>query len=204
MNQTPLAGGRFSADVFPCSALTKSAQAAVMKCIKYILSEIIPPGQSFFFPPLRPVAAGLSVLTDKVNTKGDNMMAKMGEFYQSADWKTEKHVPVIECAEQVAAGEMFEVKVSIGKEVSHPNKTEHHIRWIKLYFLPDGGKFPYQIGQFEFSAHGESVEGPDTGPVYTNHSVIATMKTTKPGLLLVTSYCNIHGLWENSQEIKLG
>ena len=130
-------------------------------------------------------------------------MGKMGELYQSADWKTEKHVPVIEAPSEVAADELFDVKVTIGKEVSHPNKTEHHIQWIKLFFKPEGGKFPYQVGNFEFTAHGESTEGPDTGPVYTNHAATASMKISKPGTLLATSLCNIHGLWENSQEIKL-
>jgi superoxide reductase len=135
--------------------------------------------------------------------KEEERMGKVGELYQTADWKTEKHVPVIDCPDQVAADEMFDVKVAIGKEVSHPNKTEHHIKWIKLYFKPEGGKFPYQIGNFEFSAHGESTEGPDTGPVHTNHTVTVSMKTTKPGTLYATSYCNIHGLWENEKEVKI-
>ena len=68
-------------------------------------------------------------------------MAKIGELYQTADWKSEKHVPVIECPDAVAADETFEVKVSLGKEVAHPNTTEHHIRWIQLYFRPGGDKF---------------------------------------------------------------
>ncbi len=66
---------------------------------------------------------------------------------------------------QVKAGEFFPVKVTLGKEVVHPNTTEHHIRWISVYFHPEGEKFPYQIGHFEFSAHGESVEGPDNSSI---------------------------------------
>lgn len=128
-------------------------------------------------------------------------MANVGDLFQSADWKTEKHVPVIECPDEVASDEMFSVTVSLGKEVEHPNTTEHHIRWIQLFFKPDGDKFAYQIGNFEFTAHGASAEGPNTGPVYTNHSIVATMKTTKPGELIATSFCNIHGLWENSKKI---
>jgi superoxide reductase len=130
-------------------------------------------------------------------------MGKVGELYQSADWKSEKHVPVIECPDAVKAGEMFDVKITLGKEVAHPNTTEHHIRWIQLFFKPEGDKFVYQVGNFEFTAHGESVEGADKGAVYTNHSVVATMKTTKPGVLHATSLCNIHGLWEYAKEIKL-
>lgn len=128
---------------------------------------------------------------------------KMGEVYQSADWKTEKHVPVIECGDAVAAGEMFDVKVSLGKEVAHPNTTEHHIRWIRVYFKPQGAKFTYEVGSFEFTAHGESAEGPNKGPVYTNHTVTLSMKTDKPGALIAAAYCNIHGLWENSKEISV-
>ena len=130
-------------------------------------------------------------------------MKKTGELYQSADWKSEKHVPVIECPDKIASDEMFDVKVTLGKEVAHPNTTEHHIRWIQLYFHPDGEKFPCQVGNFEFTAHGESVDGADKGPVYTNHSVTASMKTKKPGVLYATSLCNIHGLWEYAKEVKI-
>lgn len=45
---------------------------------------------------------------------------KVGELYQTADWKSEKHVPVIECPDAVKADDMFEVKVSIGKEIATP------------------------------------------------------------------------------------
>jgi superoxide reductase len=130
-------------------------------------------------------------------------MAKIGELYKSADWKSEKHVPVIECPDQVKSNEMFDVTVTLGKEVAHPNTTEHHIRWIQLFFHPDGAKFPYQVGNFEFTAHGESVDGPDQGPVYTHHAVTASMKINKPGVLYATSLCNIHGLWEYTKEVKV-
>lgn len=130
-------------------------------------------------------------------------MSKIGELFQSDDWKKEKHVPVIECPDEVAADELFEVALSVGKEVAHPNTTEHHIRWIQLFFKPTGDKFAYQIGNYEFTAHGESVEGPNTGPAYTNHSVVTKLKIKKPGELFASSLCNIHGLWENSKPIKV-
>lgn len=130
-------------------------------------------------------------------------MATIGEQYQSADWKTEKHVPVIECPDSVAADEMFDVKVTLGKEVTHPNTTEHHIRWIQLYFKPEGDKFAYQVGNFEFCAHGESTDGADQGPVYTNHSAMARMKVKTAGTLMATALCNIHGLWESAKAVSL-
>ena len=44
-------------------------------------------------------------------------------FIQKDDWKKEKHMPVIEVPAQVLAGQPFQVKVSIGKEIPHPNTT---------------------------------------------------------------------------------
>ena len=130
-------------------------------------------------------------------------MTNIGEQYQTADWKSEKHVPVIECPDEVAADEIFDVTVTLGKEVAHPNTTEHHIRWIQLYFKPEDDKFTYQVGNFEFTAHGESVEGADKGPVYTNHSAVGSVKINTSGTLLAAALCNIHGLWENSKAIKV-
>jgi superoxide reductase len=130
-------------------------------------------------------------------------MAYLGEHIQHADWKTEKHVPVIECPDTVQAGEMFEVKVTLGKEIGHPNTTEHHIRWIALYFHPEGAKFTYDVGHFAFNAHGEAPAGPNEGPVHTHHQVSALLKITQPGTLYAVAYCNIHGLWENGKKIGL-
>ena len=128
----------------------------------------------------------------------------LSEKIQTADWKSEKHVPMIECPDSVQPDSMFHVKVTLGKEIAHPNTTEHHIRWIALYFQPDGAKFTYQIARFEFTAHGEAAEGANQGPVYTHSEGSTMMKTTKPGTLLAVAYCNIHGLWQSSKPIDLG
>jgi superoxide reductase len=114
---------------------------------------------------------------------------------QTADWKKEKHAPVIECPDVVKAAEVFEVQVSVGKEIAHPNTAEHHISWIALYFQPEA-KFPYQVGHFEFSGHGE-------GSVFTEPVASVSLKVDKPGVLRAMSFCNLHGLWESSKEIGL-
>ena len=131
-------------------------------------------------------------------------MSKLTELVQTADWKTEKHAPVIECPDQVAAGELFEVELGVGKEIAHPNTTEHHIRWIRLYFLPDGGAAPFEVATIEFSAHVETAAGANQGPVFTQHQGSAFLKLSQSGTLIATSYCNIHGLWESSQQITVG
>jgi len=130
-------------------------------------------------------------------------MVKLSEFVKSADWKSEKHVPVIECPDSVKAGEFFNVVVSVGKQIAHPNTTEHHIAWMALHFAPTGAKLSYEIGRFEFSAHGQSVEGPNKGPVYTDSGVVARVRLNAPGTIFATAYCNIHGLWESDKAVAL-
>lgn len=122
------------------------------------------------------------------------------ELLKTADWKSEKHVPVIEVLEK---GEKVKLRVSVGKEIAHPNKTEHHIAWIEVYFQPEGSKFPYMVGKADFSAHGASVDGPDTSTVYTDPEVNLSFKTEKAGTIYAFSYCNIHGLWVNEEALKL-
>ena len=133
----------------------------------------------------------------------EDFMASLGNQLQQADWKSEKHAPVIECSESVTAGSSLSVTVSVGKEIAHPNTTEHHIRWIQLYFKPSGEKATYHIGTYEFNAHGESGAGANEGPVMTDPSVVTSFRPMSAGTLLAVSYCNIHGLWEASKEIAL-
>jgi len=125
------------------------------------------------------------------------------ELYQSDDWKKEKHVPVIEALEKVKAGEPVKVRIIVGKQIAHPNTTAHHINWIEVYFRPEGGKFPYQVGKFDFTAHGASADGADTSTVYTEPNVECILKTAKSGTIFAAAYCNIHGLWESSQIVDI-
>jgi superoxide reductase len=130
-------------------------------------------------------------------------MKEFAELFKTADWKTEKHVPIIDCQDEIKAGELFIATISVGKEIAHPNTTEHHIRWITVYFQAEGEKSPFEVGHFEFSAHGESPEGPNKGPVSTNHEVAITLKINKSGVMYATSFCNIHGMWRSEKEIKV-
>lgn len=130
-------------------------------------------------------------------------MAEFKELFQTADWNKEKHVPVIDAAESVKKGDAVKITVTVGKEIPHPNTTEHHIAWVSVFFLADGEKFPYQIGRFDFAAHGASAQGPNTSTIYTHPEVTLSLKTEKPGTILASSYCNIHGLWQSSKPVKV-
>ena len=128
---------------------------------------------------------------------------KLGDYVQTGDWKGEKHVPVIEAPEKVKAGETFTVEVSVGKEIPHPNIPAHYIKWIKLMFVPNGGKFAIEIGNLTFDAHGDSMEPEKPGPVHTEPAGTLKVKLNAGGTFIVQSYCNIHGLWENTKAISV-
>jgi superoxide reductase len=135
---------------------------------------------------------------------GGLIMPDISTHIGHADWKLEKHVPVIETPALVKAGEVFEVRLTVGKEIAHPNTTEHHISWIDLYFYGEGEKYAHHVGRFEFTAHGESMADPNQGPVYAASQAVAFLKVAKPGVLHALAMCNIHGLWEGSQALVLG
>ena len=130
-------------------------------------------------------------------------MPSLNELLQSADWKKEKHVQVIDAPDSVKKGDAVRFSAIVGKEIAHPNTTEHHIRWIAVYFLADGAKFPIEIARAEFTAHGESAEGPNLSTVYSLPELTGAFKTEKSGAILAASYCNIHGLWQGSKRVEV-
>lgn len=130
-------------------------------------------------------------------------MSSLGQHLFAADWKTEKHAPEITCPERVAAGATVEIGLGVGTQIAHPNTTEHHIRWIELHYKPAGGKYTFDLGRFDFSAHGESMKGPNQGAVYTVPSVKVQAMFKESGTLHAVSYCNIHGLWESAKTITV-
>lgn len=127
----------------------------------------------------------------------------INEYVKSADFKNEKHVPVIEIPENIQKGEAFNVEVTVGKEIAHPNTTEHFINWISLYFKPEEGANAIHIGKAEFVAHGESAKGANQGPAYTDPVAVFRVKLDSPGTFYAVSYCNIHGLWESELKVDL-
>ena len=124
------------------------------------------------------------------------MEKSLSDYVKTADWKAEKHVPVISAPATVAAGQTFEVEVSVGKEIPHPNTVEHHIAWIALHFVPEGSPVSVEIGRADLSSH---------GPVVTTASTAKfSVQLQKGGVLYATAYCNLHGLWSSSAKIEIG
>ena len=131
-------------------------------------------------------------------------MSVIGDHIQSADWKSEKHVPVIEVKGPGKKGEPCEIALSVGAEIPHPHTTEHHIRYIQLFFKPEDEKFLVHLGTYQFEAHGESVQGANAGSAKCEPKATTTVTLEKSGELVALSYCNIHGLWDSAQKVNLG
>ena len=129
-------------------------------------------------------------------------MSDFGAMVKTADFKAEKHAPVIEAPESTKAGDFFNVTVSVGKEIRHPNTTEHFISWIELYFKPESGA-AINLGRAEFSAHGESAAGANQGLAYADPFFTTKVQLKGKGTLQALAYCNIHGLWQSSKVITV-
>ncbi len=86
---------------------------------------------------------------------------------QTADWKTEKHVPVIERTESG-------VLVKVGS-VPHPMEENHYIEWIEL--VEEGGEV-----HRKFLRPGDKPE--------------ARFSVKYSESLKAREYCNVHGLWK--------
>ena len=118
-------------------------------------------------------------------------MAKFGDIINPPEKEgKEKHVPVIDAPASAKAGEAFEVTVTVGKDVPHPNTVEHHIKWIQVYAVREGAN-PVHVGTF------------DLGPTYASPKVTFPVMLQKSATLFALEYCNIHGLWESPAEVKV-
>jgi len=110
---------------------------------------------------------------------------------------------VIEAPDSTAVDSPVVISASVGKEIAHPNTTEHHIAWIEIHFKPDSEKFAHQLSVCRFTAHGESAKGANEGAAFTDPVCQTTVRFKESGTLFSTSYCNIHGLWETQKRIEV-
>ena len=94
----------------------------------------------------------------------------------------EKHVPALALSESKIG---TVVTIPVGKEILHPTTKEHHIEWVQLFGEAQDGKF-VQIATLNFGA----------GTALPSGSVVIKKEDYKS--LTAVSYCNLHGVWENS------
>ena len=122
-------------------------------------------------------------------------MAEAGDLFEGVNRPADpenptdlekKHIPVIEVADGVKAGESFPVTVHVGKLLTHPNEHGHHIEFIDLYV------------DRTFLARAD-LSGVRTGPKVTFNVIL-----DKSGTLRTFESCNLHGVWENDEPVEVG
>ncbi|MFQ6092348.1 MAG: class II SORL domain-containing protein [bacterium] len=96
-----------------------------------------------------------------------------------------KHVPTIEAPDTVRRGEPFEVKVTVGKELSHPDEGGHHIQWLELFA---GEAFLSRV---------------DFTPTVSTSPVCLTLKLFEDTTLRAIARCNLHGMWESEKAVQV-
>lgn len=100
-------------------------------------------------------------------------------YVKSSDGEgKEKHLPIIEVSGDT-------VVVTVGKEVTHPNTVEHHIKWIRLYGIKKDNNVPVDIAYL------------DLGPTLASPKLTVDLLTKEYKELYAVSYCNVHGVWES-------
>ena len=100
----------------------------------------------------------------------------------------EKHVPFIEVMKGHGSESLDLIHVLVGKETPHPNTVEHHIAWLEVFGVKKEGQV-VSIGKAEF------------GPSYTNPNISFHTPVEQFKAFYALSYCNLHGLWQNSIEV---
>lgn len=104
----------------------------------------------------------------------------------------EKHVPIIDAPSSATAGKPFNVTITVGKTVPHPNTVEHHIKWVQLYAQEDGSQYAAEVGKFDF------------GATYASPTITVPVILKKNSTLYALEHCNLHGIWDYSVKVIVG
>jgi superoxide reductase len=102
----------------------------------------------------------------------------------------EKHIPHIEIDKGHKSGKDI-IRVSVGHSTLHPNTQEHHIVWIELFGVRRENHQVINIGRAYCS------------PIFSNPNVrFHVNRIEEFNAFHALAYCNLHGLWVNSLEVK--
>ena len=119
--------------------------------------------------------------------------ARLGESIipPAKEMGKEKHVPIIDAPSSATAGKPFNVTITVGKTVPHPNTVEHHIKWIQLYAQEDGSQYAAEVAKFDF------------GATLASPTVTVPVMLKKNSTLYALEHCNIHGIWDYSVKVSV-
>ena len=97
-----------------------------------------------------------------------------------------KHLPVIEAPAKTKKDEPFEIAITVGKLLAHPNEPGHFVEWIEVYC---GDTF---LGRANYSGGASFPQASFTVKLSHAH-----------GPLKVWAKCNLHGIWESTTAISV-
>jgi superoxide reductase len=94
--------------------------------------------------------------------------------FGAADDFAKKHTPFIAFERQ---HDTAVVTVEVGREVPHPNGTDHYITWIELY------------------VEDSMIARVDLSPAVTGPRVTVPVSLPAGTTIRAVGHCNLHGLW---------
>lgn len=104
---------------------------------------------------------------------------------------------------QAPRGEPFSLKLAMGGDGGHETAADHHIRWIRMYFLADGKHSqPVEVGSYKFATHGNGAQE-NQAPVCAGGQVQCVLTLNEPGILMVLAYSSVYGFWEREMRVFL-
>ena len=123
----------------------------------------------------------------------------VSEHIEVDERRTRELAPVIECADMVKAGEWYVVKVTVPDALTNPGIPGDRLRWISLYFQPDGEKVPSHVSLFDFT----SEAGAAPVPVRKPRDATTSLRGTEPGTLFAVVHCQVRGILQTSKHITV-
>ncbi len=96
--------------------------------------------------------------------------------------------PVIDCPSCVKRGESFEIAVDIDQILNNQTDEELQVRWVTLYFYPDGNASPYKLQTILLDSNNIGID--ETGG-NLHLSVRANCSVNCSGTLFSIAFCNV-------------
>ena len=124
-------------------------------------------------------------------------MVESRPYLKTTKCKIQNHTPVIECPDKVEADKIFQIKLSLGNGIGHPDTNEHHICRVSLYYSDNEGKTVRQIAGIKYDSHSPNRDA------LSRYETTVDAKIPESGVLHAIAYCNIHGLAEAIKQITV-
>jgi superoxide reductase len=130
-------------------------------------------------------------------------MTELKRMARFADWSPESHLPTIDAPASVRKGQVFELKVTIGKRKPHASDADHHISWAAVHFHPDGNGLQYVIGKSEFTVQARPEKRSRPTARLMHRSINVRFSTGRPGIIHASGLCSVHGHWLSSKKLEV-